>query len=114
MLSTVAFSPKGDKLAATQRPRFTGVAIADYRIICVVRGTDGDLQGVGYAANGNAVMYDEIWSVDQARNAVEQGHRLYILSPTGGFGEIELFEDGIRATPDHGAADPLDALPPCG
>jgi hypothetical protein len=114
VLSTVAFPPKGDKLAATQRPRFTGVAIVDYRIICVVRGTDGDLQGVGYAANGNAVMYDEIWSVEQARSAVEQGHRLYILGPVAGFGEVEVFEDGIRATSAHGAGDRLDALPPCG
>jgi hypothetical protein len=46
-------------------------------------------------------MYDEIWSVEQARSAVEQGDRLYILSPVGGFGEVELFEDGIRATSDH-------------
>ena len=59
-------------------------------------------------------MYDEIWTVEQARRAVEQGDRLYTLSPSGGFGEIELFNDGIRATSDHGAGDQLDALPPCG
>lgn len=59
-------------------------------------------------------MYDDIWTVEQARSAVEQGHRLYTLSPSGGFGEIELFKDGIRATSDHGAGDQLDALPPCG
>jgi hypothetical protein len=59
-------------------------------------------------------MYDEIWSVEQARGAVEQGHRLYTLDPSGGFGEIELFEDGIRAKSDHGGGDQLDELPPCG
>ena len=61
--------------------------MADYRIICVVRGTDGDLQGVGYAANGNAVMYDEIWSVEQARAAIEQGDRLYTMHP-----DVRAFE----------------------
>ena len=59
-------------------------------------------------------MYDEIWTVAQARSAVEQGDRLYTLGPSGGFGEIELFEDGIRARSDHRAGDLLDALPPCG
>jgi len=59
-------------------------------------------------------MYDEIWSVEQARSAVEQGHRLYVLKSGGGFDEVELFEDGIRATSDHGAGDQLEALPPCG
>jgi hypothetical protein len=91
-----------------------GVAITDYRIICVVRGTDGDLEGVGYAANGNAVMYDEIWTVEQARNAVERGDRLYTLSSSGSYGEVELSDDGIRARSDQGADDQLDELPPCG
>jgi hypothetical protein len=50
---------------------------------------------------------------EQARNAVERGERLYTLGPSGGFREIELFEDGIRATSDHGAGDQLDDLPPC-
>jgi hypothetical protein len=59
-------------------------------------------------------MYDEIWSIDQARSAVEQGHRLYTLSLAGGYGEVELCEDGIRATSDHDARDQLDELPPCG
>jgi hypothetical protein len=42
LLSTVAFAPQDDnsRRLAAQVP---GVAIADYRIICVVRGTDGDL-----------------------------------------------------------------------
>lgn len=59
-------------------------------------------------------MYDEIWSVEQARSALEQGDRLYTLSSTGGYGEVELFENGLRATSDHGAGDQLDELPPCG
>ena len=88
--------------------------MADYRIICVVRGTDGDLQGVGYAANGNAVMYDEIWNVEQARAAIEQGDRLYTLDASGCYGEVELSENGIRARSDKGTGDQLDELPACG
>ena len=90
-----------------------GTAIADYRIICVVRGTDGDLERVGYAANGNAVMYDDTWTVEQAREAIKEGHRLYTLSPSGGYAALELSEDGIRASSDHTAGDQLDDLPPC-
>jgi hypothetical protein len=114
VLSTVASRSKGDKLALTFQRPVRGVAINDYRIICVVRGSDGDLEGVGYTANGNAIMYDEIWTVEQARSAVEQGDRLYTLSASGGYGEIELTEDGIRARSDQGEGDPLDELPSCG
>jgi hypothetical protein len=89
-------------------------AVADYRIICAVRGADGELQGVGYAANGNAVMYDVIWTVEQARVAIEEGHRLYTLSPEGGYAEVELTADGVVATSDHSGGDTLDDLPPCG
>jgi hypothetical protein len=88
--------------------------MADYRIICVVRGAEGDLEGVGYAANGNAVMYDEIWTVEQARAALADGHRLYTLSPEGGYAEVEPTADGIQATSDHSAGDRLDDLPACG
>jgi hypothetical protein len=59
-------------------------------------------------------MYDEIWTVDQARAAIEQGSRLYTLNASGGYGEVELSEDGIRAGSDHGADDELADLPPCG
>lgn len=116
MLSTVASLREGDKLRATWRLRQTaeGRAIADYRIICVVRGEEGDLQGVGYAGNGNAIMYDDTWSVAQAREAIEEGHRLYTLSSSGGYAEVELTEDGIQATSDHSPGDQLDALPTCG
>lgn len=89
-------------------------AIADYRIICVVRGTEGKLEGVGYAANGNAVMYDDIWTVEQARQAIEAGHRLYTLSSGGGYAEVELTVDGIQARSDHSPGDKLDDLPTCG
>jgi hypothetical protein len=51
--------------------------------------------------------------MSRPRNAVERGERLYTLGPSGGFGEIEVVEDGIRATSDHGAGDQLDDLPPC-
>jgi hypothetical protein len=80
------------------------VAIAEYRIICVVRRADGHPRAVGYSANGNGVMYDDIWSIEDARQAIEQGHRLYVLSPTS----------GDRTEIDLESYDALDDLPPCG
>jgi hypothetical protein len=80
----------------------------------VVRGDDGDLEAVGYAGNGNAFMYDDLWTVEQARAAIAEGHRLYALSPSGSYAEVELTTDGIRATLDHSADDMLDDLPACG
>jgi hypothetical protein len=116
LLSNVAQKRESDKLEATWLLRQTaeGSAIADYRIICVVRGSDGHLEGVGYAANGNAVMYDDIWTVEQARHAIEQGHRLYTLSPSGGYAQVELSEESLRARSDHSTGDQLDELPVCG
>jgi hypothetical protein len=59
-------------------------------------------------------MYDDLWTVEQARAAIEEGHRLYALSASGGYAEVELTTDGIRATLDHSADDMLDDLPACG
>lgn len=59
-------------------------------------------------------MYDEIWTVDEARRAIEQDNRLYTLSAAGVYGEVEIFENGIRARSDDGAGDQLDELPSCG
>lgn len=80
----------------------------------MVRDDEGDLQGVGYAGNGNAIMYDDVWTVEQARAAIEEGHRLYTLSPSGGYAEVELTDDGIQAMSDHSPGDTLDDLPACG
>ena len=80
------------------------VAIADYRVICVVRGADGRPQAVGCSGNGNDVMYDELWTIEEARAALEEGHRLYVGSPTSAF-RVEL-----RLESD----DELEGLPPCG
>ncbi|MFL5959678.1 MAG: hypothetical protein ACJ75G_05350 [Gaiellaceae bacterium] len=89
-----------------------GVAIADYRIICVVRRADGHPRAVGYSENGNGVMYDDLWTIEQAREAIQQGHRLYIVNAeTGTTADLELHGDGFRTTSaDYG----LDDLPPCG
>jgi hypothetical protein len=91
-----------------------GIAIADYRIICVVRRADGHLRSVGYSANGNAVMYDDLWSIEQARRALEDGHRLYTQSASGDRAELEIYGEGIRAKPDQGTRNTLDDLPGCG
>jgi hypothetical protein len=89
--------------------------IAEYRIICVVRRADGHLRAVGYAKDGNDVMYDDLWTVAQAREAIEHGHRLYTVSPTTGVKiDLELHGEGIRAKPGGGDGNTLDDLPPCG
>jgi len=80
------------------------VAIAEYRVICVVRRADGHPRAVGYSENGNAVMYDDLWTIEQAREALEQGHRLYVVSPTSGARtELDLESDAE-----------LEDLPTCG
>jgi hypothetical protein len=89
-----------------------GVAIADYRIICVFQGANGSLQAVGYSESGNAVMYDDVWTIEQARHAIEKGHRLYTVSPsTGEEADVELYGDGIRTKPDQSTDNTLDDLP---
>jgi hypothetical protein len=57
-------------------------------------------------------MYDDLWTIEQAREAIQQGHRLYIVNAeTGTSADLELHGDGFRTTSaDYG----LDDLPPCG
>jgi hypothetical protein len=89
-----------------------GLAIADYRIICVFHGANGDVQAVGYSEAGHEVMYDDVWTIEQARHAIERGHRLYIVSPsTGDEAELELHGDGIRTKPEQSTDNTLDDLP---
>jgi hypothetical protein len=60
-------------------------------------------------------MYDDLWTVGQAREAIEQGHRLYTVSPsTGAEAELEVSADGIRTKPDQATDNKLDDLPACG
>jgi hypothetical protein len=88
--------------------------IAEYRIICVVRRADGHLRAVGYSEHGNGVMYDDLWTVAQARQAIEAGNRLYTVDPeTGQQADLELNGEGIRTGP-AGEGNSLDELPPCG
>jgi hypothetical protein len=116
LLSTVEHRPgKGDRLATIQGLRLRERTIASYRVICVVRRADGHLRAVGYAERDNEVMYDDVWTIKQARQAIEDGHRLYTVSPsTGAEAELELTADGIRTKPGQGADHELDDLPPCG
>ena len=113
LLPTVALRNEGDKLEASPPGRTRG--IAEYRIICVVRRADGNLRAVGYSENGNGVMYDDLWTVAQAKQALEQGHRLYTVSPsTGDQAELEVSSEGIRTKPEQTTDNTLDDLPPCG
>jgi len=60
-------------------------------------------------------MYDGLWTVGQARQRIEQGHRLYTVSPsTRAEAELEVSPDGLRAKPDQATDNNLDDLPPCG
>ncbi len=89
--------------------------VAEYRIICVVRRADGHLRAVGFSQSGNGVMYDDLWTIDQARRAMEDGNRLYTVSPSSGDRvDLELTEEGIRTKPHPGSGHTLDDLPPCG
>jgi len=90
-----------------EAPRTCGkgeAPIAEYRVICVVRRADGHPRAVGCSANGNDVMYDDLWTIEQAREAIGQGHRLYVLSPTS----------GDRTELDLESYDELEDLPTCG
>ena len=91
------------------------LAIAEYRLICVVRRADGHPRAVGYSESGNGVMYDDLWSIEEARRAIQEGHRLYTVDPsTGERVELELAGEDIRAKPERGTNNVLDDLPPCG
>jgi hypothetical protein len=60
-------------------------------------------------------MYDDLWTVAQAKQAIEQGHRLYTVSPsTGAEAELEVCPEGLRTKPDQATDNNLDDLPPCG
>ena len=60
-------------------------------------------------------MYDDVWSIPEARQTIERGHRLYTVSPsTGDRAELEAYGDGIRIKPGEVAGHGLDDLPTCG
>ena len=69
-----------------------------------MRRADGHPRALGYSVNGNGVMYDDLWTIEQAREAIEQGDRLYVVSP----------ESGKRTELDLQSWDDLEDLPSCG
>jgi len=89
-------------------------SITEYRIVCVARRADGHVRAVGYSEGGHSVMYDDLWTLEEARHAIQQGHRLYAVSPTGVEVEFELHGESVRARPGEGADLDLDDLPTCG
>jgi hypothetical protein len=94
------------------RRTLQGLAIAEYRIICVFHGANGHIEAVGYSESGAAVMYDDVWTIEEARHAITRGHSLYTVSPsTGARAEIELHRDGIRTKPEQSTDNTLDDLP---
>ena len=82
--------------------------MSEYRIICVVRDSDGEVEALGYSCNGNGVIYDDRWTLEQAAAVIEEGHRLYTVSPaTGEQTDLELQGD-LPSSLD------LAELPDCG
>jgi hypothetical protein len=57
-------------------------------------------------------MYDDVWTIEQARHAIERGHSLYTVSPSiGTRAELELHGDGIRTNPEQSTDNTLEDLP---
>jgi hypothetical protein len=67
---------------------------------------------VCYSERGSGVMYDDQWTLEEARHAIQQGHRLYAVSPSTGV-EVELHGEGIRTRPGENVDFDLDDLPTC-
>jgi hypothetical protein len=89
--------------------------VTEYRIICVVRDSDDEIEAVGYSERGIGVMYDDRWTIEQVRRAIEQGHRLYTINPsTGHCADLELYGDGVRVRLVDGNEIGLADLPDCG
>jgi hypothetical protein len=90
-------------------------AIGEYRIICVVRRADGHVRAVGYSESGHDSGHDDLWTLDEARRAIQQGHRLFTVSPSTGVEvEVELHEESIRTSSGESVDHDLDDLPNCG
>jgi len=86
-------------------------SITEYRIVCVARRADGHVRAVGYSKNGNGVIYDDLWTLEEARHAIQQGYRLYAVSPSTGVEvELELHGKGSARTP---ARAPISISTPC-
>ena len=88
--------------------------MADYRVICIVRGSDCDVEALGCSETGSEVMYDDRWSLEQARAAIKEGHRLYVVDPaTGEEADLELDGDAIRPRAGERSGFSLGDLPDC-
>lgn len=89
--------------------------MTEYRVICVVRGSDGEIEALGYSQDGNGVMYDDRWTLEEARHAIREGHRLYTVSPsTGEKKDLEVGGGDIRTKSSQSTDNDLDQLPDCG
>src|SRR5690242_10435176 len=85
-----------------------------YRIVCLIHRADGHLKALGYSENDSGVMYDGTWTLAEARQAIFQGYRLYIVSPsTGDEADLEFADGHIRTKPNQATDASLHHLPDC-
>ena len=85
-----------------------------YRIVCLIHRADGHLKALGYSESDNGVMYDGTWTIAEARQAIFQGHRLYVTSPsTGDEADLEFADGHIRTKPNRASDATLQNLPEC-
>lgn len=101
-----AHSRLGPRSARTREPR-------EYRIICLIRRDDGHLKALGYSENGNAAIYDGTWTIEEARQALYRGNRLYTVSPAGDKADLEYTNGRIRTKPHQTTDATLEDLPDC-
>ena len=85
----------------------------EYRIICLIHRADGHLKALGYTEQGNGVMYEGTWTIPEAREVIFQGHRLYLVTPSGEEADLEFADGHIRTKPDQAAGATLQTLPDC-
>ncbi len=86
----------------------------EYRIVCLVHRADGHIKALGYA-HGSGDGIEGTWKIAEARQAIADGHRLFIVNPrSGAEADLELAADGqIRTKPVDTHLATLGDLPDC-
>lgn len=86
-----------------------------YRIVCLVHRADGHVKALGYSGGDSETGFEGTWTIREARQAIVDGHRLYVVNPrSGAEAQLELAGDGqIRTRPVDTHLATLGDLPDC-